>query len=538
MGLTVTERVDALDLSLFDHVRGGTSRDDRRSLLAVHAAMASRGDFRYLEIGSYLGTSLQSFVVDPRCVEVVSIDRRDDVSSDEREVAPEYPDNTTENMLARLSSLAGADLQKLTTIDASTDELDPTQLAADVCFIDAEHTNSAALRDARFCRKALRDRGVIVFHDRTIVEGGIRQFLSELSEFRAYPLAHDLFVVELGIASLLDDPRVREQVPRRIWFLLDRFRAVPAVLRFAAGVRVAREASGMVLARKWLGLLALLIGAPRRRRRSAATAPTRGGGIQIYTFVNDDAEYVSMRQAFEQAGFSEGCFTRLSDASENPFSAINRIARESSARYAILCHQDVRPDRGAGAPELQRALEELDRTDPQWSVAGTAGVMRSGRVIKRVVDPDSGFTGEALPLPVATLDEHFLVFNMSHPPSCSAELDGFHLYGADACMNALAHGGGVYIIDFPLTHLGRGNHLGFEQAKRRFQEVWSRRERFCYVLTTIDTIFLSRSELLRRRFGSPAAISTVAQHRRGRHGEPLSWIDRRWALQPLPTDDS
>ena len=50
---------------------------------------------------------------------------------------------------------------------------------------------------------------MIVFHDRLIVDHGIRRFLAELSRYRAYPLAHELFVVELGVPSLLDDARVR-----------------------------------------------------------------------------------------------------------------------------------------------------------------------------------------------------------------------------------------------------------------------------------------------------------------------------------------
>ena len=53
--------------------------------------------------------------------------------------------------------------------------------------------------------RPIRDRGVIVFHDRLIVDHGIRRFLAELSRYRAYPLAHDLFVVEIGVPSLLDD---------------------------------------------------------------------------------------------------------------------------------------------------------------------------------------------------------------------------------------------------------------------------------------------------------------------------------------------
>jgi hypothetical protein len=47
--------------------------------------------------------------------------------------------------------------------------------------------------------------GVIVFHDRVIVERGIQRFLGELSRYRAYPLAHDLFVVEINAPSLLND---------------------------------------------------------------------------------------------------------------------------------------------------------------------------------------------------------------------------------------------------------------------------------------------------------------------------------------------
>ena len=103
--------MDRLDLSLFDPIQGGgTSSSDRRSLLAVHAAVAARGAFRYLEVGSYHGASLQSLIVDPRCRSVVSIDRRDMISPDERPESVEYPDNTTPRMLEWLASVPEADL--------------------------------------------------------------------------------------------------------------------------------------------------------------------------------------------------------------------------------------------------------------------------------------------------------------------------------------------------------------------------------------------------------------------------------------------
>ncbi len=227
-----TERVDQLDEGLFQQIKtGGTSGGDRRSLLALHAALAARGEFGYMEVGSYQGASLQSVIGDPRCHQIVSIDRRDALSPDERSDAIRYPDNTTAAMLERLSGIPGADLNKLTTIDSSTGDLDPTEVNADLCFIDAEHTNAAVLEDARFCRRALRSRGVIVFHDRTLVGLGICRFLSELAEFRAYPLADELFVVELNVPTLLTDPRVKGQFPHWAWVVADRFGATRVALR-------------------------------------------------------------------------------------------------------------------------------------------------------------------------------------------------------------------------------------------------------------------------------------------------------------------
>jgi predicted O-methyltransferase YrrM len=248
--LSVSERVDRLDLTLFAQIAPvRCSCEDRRSLLALHAALAARGNFGYLEVGSYLGASLQTFIADPRCRTIVSVDRRDAVTSEGRSQAREYPANTTAHMLERLSAVPGADLEKLTTVDAGTEELDPAGLSADLCFIDAEHTNAAALRDGRFCHRVIRNRGVIGFHQRTRILHGLWQFLGRLSHYRAYPLAHDLFVVEINIPTLLSDRRVRSQVPRAAWLIADRLHAVRPVLRLlgtppAVRDRVA-EASGV-----------------------------------------------------------------------------------------------------------------------------------------------------------------------------------------------------------------------------------------------------------------------------------------------------
>jgi hypothetical protein len=86
----------------------------------------------------------------------------------------EYADNSTERMLALLGAVPGADLGKVTTIELSTEDIDPGSLPhrPDLCFIDGEHTNRAALRDAGFCLAAVSDRGVIAFHDAWVTSAG------------------------------------------------------------------------------------------------------------------------------------------------------------------------------------------------------------------------------------------------------------------------------------------------------------------------------------------------------------------------------
>jgi hypothetical protein len=73
--MTIADRVSDMDTSLFRPIESQTTEPDRRSLLALHAAIAERGPFDYLEIGSHLGGSLQAMVADPRCRSIVSIDR-------------------------------------------------------------------------------------------------------------------------------------------------------------------------------------------------------------------------------------------------------------------------------------------------------------------------------------------------------------------------------------------------------------------------------------------------------------------------------
>jgi hypothetical protein len=62
---TLAERIAGLEPELFSFLEAQTNEWDRRALLALHAAAAEIcGQFAYLEIGSYLGGSLQAVMRD------------------------------------------------------------------------------------------------------------------------------------------------------------------------------------------------------------------------------------------------------------------------------------------------------------------------------------------------------------------------------------------------------------------------------------------------------------------------------------------
>jgi hypothetical protein len=160
---------------------------------------------------------------------------------------------------------------------------------------------------------------------------------------------------------------------------------------------------------------------------------------------------------------------------DDPYTAITRIGQGSAAQYPILCHQDVYTDRGAGAAELLAVLRQLDEVDADWVVAGNAGVMRSGRLIRRLTDSYGSPTGERFAA--------------------------------------------------PRRDTGRG--LPRFQPPQRFIASWNDSSWLLYVITTCDTLFLSRSRLLRRLLGSSRAMSAVEECRhQGQHGSPLRPIDR------------
>jgi hypothetical protein len=239
------KRISTLDTGLFDLVPTQSTAKDRRSWLAVQRAVRAASDsFVYLEIGSYLGGSLQQYVQDPKCSRIYSIDNR---TRDGR-----HAENSEELMLGNLRSVAPSGAGKLVCFSVDACRIGPCEIdePPDICFIDGEHTDRAVFSDFAFCLGVCAPDATIVFHDAGITRGGIRKCLRSLKRsglaFVAYKLPGDTFVVALwgspvGVDSPIRRMAVAVNGERWLWTSAVSGRArkhVPAALRPAlASVR-------------------------------------------------------------------------------------------------------------------------------------------------------------------------------------------------------------------------------------------------------------------------------------------------------------
>ncbi len=210
--------INELDLRLFEKITSQSTDHDKQSLLACELAvreMAPR--YNYLEIGSYLGGSIQPHLLDPLCRRIYSIDKRPVSQPDARGYDWAYLNNSTARMMKMLEEVS-SDTSKITTIDGDTKTIDKSEITDKIqlCFIDGEHTDEAVASDFRFCLSVLAANAAIVFHDAQIIYNGIAAALGYLEEnkfrFRAYILPHVVFVVEIGDFPLHENAKIGEKL--------------------------------------------------------------------------------------------------------------------------------------------------------------------------------------------------------------------------------------------------------------------------------------------------------------------------------------
>jgi len=211
------QAISNLDVKIFEKIKSQLSDNDKQSLLACHlAARELAADYNYLEIGSYLGGSIQPHLLDAKCARVYSIDKRPLNQPDNRGVDYTYLNNSTERMLELLAEVAPVD--KIKTIDGDTRQISPKQVEGkmQLCFIDGEHTDAAVLSDFKFCLEVLDKSGAILFHDAPITYNGIAACVEHLKKndikFHAYSLPDIVFAVEIGDFPMHKNPAILERL--------------------------------------------------------------------------------------------------------------------------------------------------------------------------------------------------------------------------------------------------------------------------------------------------------------------------------------
>lgn len=138
--------------------------------------------------------------------------------------------------------------------------------------------------------------------------------------------------------------------------------------------------------------------------------------------------------------------------------AYNRGIAATKAGIMIFAHQDMFLP-GGWLPKLQRTIESLEQTDPHWGVLGMFGVTSTGQGegyvystgLRRLLGTD--FAGAR---PVETLDEIVLVFRRDAGLAFDQQMSGFHLYGADICLQARNRG----LTNYAFSALGIHNTNG------------------------------------------------------------------------------
>jgi len=208
-----------LDLDLFSKIDSQSTQNDKQSFLAIQLAVRNlRPGYKYLEIGSYLGGSIQPHLLDDRCSKIYSIDKRPEKQPDARGFDYTYLNNSTERMLEKLRTVAADKMDKLVTIDGDSRSISPSEISEkiDLCFIDGEHTDEAVFSDFKFCLDVLDQNGCIAFHDAQITYNGIATCIDHLEQqgvkFHAYCLPSIVFVIEIGDFPLHNEPAIFERL--------------------------------------------------------------------------------------------------------------------------------------------------------------------------------------------------------------------------------------------------------------------------------------------------------------------------------------
>jgi hypothetical protein len=188
--------------------------------------------------------------------------------------------------------------------------------------------------------------------------------------------------------------------------------------------------------------------------------------------------------------------------------AYNNAIDRSANDLMVFAHQDmIFPE--FWLADLQRALDSLKQTDPQWGVLGCYGETLDDNGRGYIYSGGLGIMGKPkdAPEPVQTLDEIVLILRKSSGLRFDADLPHFHFYGADICMAAAARGLKSYATSAFCIHNTQQNFVlpkEFYESYRYMKRKWKNSlpiRTTCVTMTKFDSyMYKKRIQELYLRF--------------------------------------
>lgn len=169
--------------------------------------------------------------------------------------------------------------------------------------------------------------------------------------------------------------------------------------------------------------------------------------------------------------------------------ALNMGSKTAKGEILIFCHQDIKfPSNWL--PIVNEQLLLISEKDLNWGVSGVMGVKNNGLFAGNIIDPHTTTKIGKLPCKVETLDEVCLIMRKSSALRFDESLGGFHLYGADICLQSRQLGLSCYAIDAPFEHLSKGKvDESFLKIAEKLKEKWSKIKGSPYVIETTCGVF-------------------------------------------------
>jgi hypothetical protein len=202
----------------------------------------------------------------------------------------------------------------------------------------------------------------------------------------------------------------------------------------------------------------------------------------VCTLVRHETNYARLLDSFSAHGFTaeNSEFLMLDNVSENRFDGYDGLraaALQARGRYILFTHDDIELKED-GHGHLKKILADLSAIDPRWMVAGNSGnehgVDWKRSKLRYISDPHGQHREISSPRRVISLDENFLILRRDLMVFPSVDLNGFHLFATDLCLQAELAGGRAYIVPFMLHHHSGGKiDPAFDSCRTAFREKYA-----------------------------------------------------------------